>query len=62
STETAKMRQSMLENEKLHTYSNKEKEELAFLTSQPNVIITPHTAGYSFESFEKMATALLQKI
>lgn len=52
----------VLENEKLASYSQNEKDQFNKLLAFDNVIITPHTAGVTTQSFYKTSKVLADKI
>lgn len=53
----------VLENEKLQTYSHLERQNLDLLCENvQNVIISPHIAGWTVESKERLATVILDKL
>ena len=52
----------VLENEKLHTLSPVQQENFDYLTAADNVILTPHIAGWTHESYIKINEVLVEKI
>jgi D-3-phosphoglycerate dehydrogenase len=52
----------VFENEKPHTFSVAEKVLFNRLYEFDNVILTPHVAGWTVQSLERLATVLLMKI
>lgn len=52
----------VFENEKPHTFSEAEKAVFNRLYEFENVILTPHVAGWTVESLERLAMVLLTKI
>lgn len=50
------------ENERPETFSQQEKELFDQLLSYPQVIMTPHVAGWTFESYQKISEVMGRKI
>jgi D-3-phosphoglycerate dehydrogenase len=52
----------VLENEKFKKFSPEQKAEFEKLAQRENVIFSPHVAGWTFESYEKINKVLVKKI
>lgn len=52
----------VLENEKLDKLTAAQQEAFQYISKQSNVILTPHIAGWTFESHVKINVALVTKI
>lgn len=52
----------VLENEHLETLSAEEAERFEFLASSAHTVLTPHTGGWSVESYQRISEVLLKKI
>ena len=52
----------VLENENLNTWTEDERRLMDNLVSSNQVLITPHVAGWTFESYQKIADVLARKI
>lgn len=52
----------VLENEKLTKLTDAQREDFEKLVSRDNVILTPHVAGWTFESYRKINEVLVTKL
>ncbi|MTI40139.1 phosphoglycerate dehydrogenase [Fulvivirga lutimaris] len=52
----------VIENEKMNTFTEDQKKAFDKLSSFDNVILTPHVAGWSFESYERINEVLVDKL
>ncbi len=52
----------VLENEKLETLTPQQLADFEFLANSPNVFLTPHVAGWTYESYQRINEVLVGKI
>jgi D-3-phosphoglycerate dehydrogenase / 2-oxoglutarate reductase len=52
----------VLENEKLHSFTPEQENTFNELIQLKNVLFSPHVAGWSFESYERINEVLVEKI
>jgi D-3-phosphoglycerate dehydrogenase len=52
----------VLENEKFQSFSSEQKKDFELLANRDNVVFSPHVAGWTYESYEKINLVLVEQI
>ncbi len=52
----------VLENERINSLSEEEKDEINWLKASDKVVLSSHIAGWTFESYERISEVLVQKL
>jgi D-3-phosphoglycerate dehydrogenase len=52
----------VLENEKINALTETQQKSFDYLAKSPQVILTPHIAGWTFESYQRINEVLVEKI
>lgn len=52
----------VLPNEKPNTWSAEEQQQMTFLQEHPQVLLSPHVAGWTVESYRKLSEVIAEKI
>jgi D-3-phosphoglycerate dehydrogenase len=52
----------VLENEKFERFSKEQKHQFKLLSARENVLFTPHVAGWTAESYQKINEVLVKQI
>ena len=52
----------VLENEKLTSFTSEQLVSFEYLKKQPNLVFTPHIAGWTYESHVKINQILIEKL
>lgn len=52
----------VLENEKISKMNEEQRRQFAYLRSHPRVLLSPHVAGWTYESYRKINEVLSEKI
>ena len=52
----------VLENEKINALNSEQQKDFDYLSTCDRVILTPHVAGWTYESYERINEVIVEKL